>query len=417
MIPHLAIAEAQLRGRPRQSLIALVSVAVGTAMLIVTLSLTSGLSEDFIAKSVETAPHVEVLPRRPAALQPRELRRGEAVYALARHHVPDEIRTVRPLARVLTEARALAGVRLATPAVETPAVLSYGTVRRPVVVTGVLPEEEAALTVLDERLAQGSWEALVQTQDGVILGRQLARALGVEVGAGLQATAPAGGAIPLRVVGIVDAGLATVDRTLALVHLHRAQALAGYPSDQATTVRIQLVNPRAAEAVARLAEERLGYVCRSWQQRAAAQVAAFDRQNLITRVLVFFTVLVAAFGVANVLVQLVADKRRDIAILRAAGFSRHDIGVIFLHQGILLGLLGGVVGWVGGAVLIRAVARIPVDFGEAALLRNQYLRMAEYPWFYLLALGISLAVCALAAVAPARRAAALAPTEILRGER
>ncbi len=417
MIPHLAIAEAQLRRRPRQSAIALLSVAVGAAMLIVTLSLTTGLSEDFITKSVETSAHVEVLPLRPAHLQRIELRAGEAVYALRRHHVPDEKRTVRPLAGVLAQARALPGVRLVTPAVEAQAILSFGTVRRPVVLTGVIPEDEAALTVLDERVVSGSWQELVRSRDGVVLGGQLARSLGVEVGAQLQAESPDGGLLPLRVVALVESGLATVDRALALVPLDRAQALAGLPSDQASKVRLQLADARQAEGVARAAESRLGYVCRSWQQRAASQVEAFERQNLITRVLVLFTVLVAAFGVANVLVQLVADKRRDIAILRAAGFSRHDIGVIFLHQGVLLGLLGAALGWAAGALLIRVVARIPVDFGEAAVLRNEHLRMVEYPWFYLLALGISLIVCALAAVAPARRAAALAPTEILRGER
>ncbi len=417
MIPHLAIAEAQLRRRPRQSAIALLSVAVGAAMLIVTLSLTTGLSEDFIAKSVETSAHVEVLPLRPAHLQRIELRAGEAVYALRRHHVPDEKRAVRPLAGVLAQARALPGVRLVTPAVEAQAILSFGTVRRPVVLTGVIPEDEAALTVLDERVVSGSWQELVRSRDGVVLGGQLARSLGVEVGAQLQAESPDGGLLPLRVVALVESGLATVDRALALVPLDRAQALAGLPSDQASKVRLQLADARQAEGVARAAESRLGYVCRSWQQRAASQVEAFERQNLITRVLVLFTVLVAAFGVANVLVQLVADKRRDIAILRAAGFSRHDIGVIFLHQGVLLGLLGAALGWAAGALLIRVVARIPVDFGEAAVLRNEHLRMVEYPWFYLLALGISLIVCALAAVAPARRAAALAPTEILRGER
>lgn len=417
MIPHLAIAEAQLRGRPRQTAIALVSVAVGSAMLIVTLSLTTGLSEDFIAKSVETSPHVEVLPRRPPEARRDELRGGEMVYALRRHHVPDEKRTIRPLAGVLAQVETLPGVRLATPAVEAQAILSFGTVRRPVMLTGVIPEDEAALTVLDERVVRGSWAELVRTRDGVALGNQLARSLGVEVGAHLLAASPDGGLRPLRVVALVDSGLATVDRGLALVHLDRAQALAGLPSDQATTVRLQLANARRAESVARAAEARLGYVCRSWQGRAASQVEAFERQNLITRVLVLFTVLVAAFGVANVLVQLVAEKRRDIAILRAAGFSRHDIGVIFLHQGVLLGLLGATLGWLAGALLIRGVARLPVDFGEAAVLRNEHLRMAEYPWFYLLALAISLLVCALAAVQPARRAAALTPTEILRGER
>jgi len=418
VIDHLRIAEAQLRGRPRQSAIALVSVAVGSAMLIVTLSLTTGLAEDFIRKSTETSPHVEVLPRRPRGLWPEALPApGDAVIDLARHHVPDEKRSVRPLKGVLSELAAMPGVRVVTPAVEAQAVLLYGTVRRPVVLTGVAPAAEAAITSLDEKVVRGRWEDLEATADGVILGAQLARSLGVEVGSHLQAQGANGGAVPLRVVAVIDAGLAAVDRRAAIVNLPPAQALAGLPADQATKVHVGLEDPLQAESFARTAEARIGYVCSSWQEQASSQLEAFERQNLITRVLVLFTVLVAAFGVGNVLVQLVADKRRDIAILRAAGFSRHDIGIIFLHQGVLLGLLGSVAGWVAGAALIRIVGALPVDFGEAAVLRNERLQMAEYPWFYGLALGVSLLVCAVAAVQPARRAAALEPTAILRGER
>jgi lipoprotein-releasing system permease protein len=418
VINHLRIAEAQLRGRPRQSAIALLSVAVGSAMLIVTLSLTTGLAEDFVRKTTESAPHVEVLPRRPAGWRPEALPfPGEAVFALSRHHVPDEKRAVRGVAAVLAALRGLPGVRVATPGVEAQVVLLYGTVRRAAALSGVVPSLEAAVSTLDEKVVAGSWRGLATTHDGVILGDQLARALGVEVGSHLQAVGPEGGAVPLRVVGVVSSGLSRIDKTLALVNLPLGQALAGLATDQASTVRLALDDPLEAEAVARRAAARTGYVCRSWQERSAASVEAFERQNRITLVLVFFTTLVAAFGVANVLVQLVADKRRDIAILRAAGFSRHDLGVIFLHQGILLGLLGAVTGWVAGAVLIRVVAAIPVDFGESAVLRNQHLQMAETPSFYLIALGVAVAVCALAAVQPARRAASLEPTAILRGER
>ena len=417
MIDHLRIAEAQLRGRPRQSAIALLSVAVGSAMLIVTLSLTTGLSEDFLAKTTESSAHVEVLPRRPQGWRPDKLvLPGEIVFDLSRHHIPDEKRAVRGVAGVLAALRSIPGVRVATPAVEAQVVLLYGTVRRPAALSGVVPDLERAVTSLDTKVVRGSWAALSRTPDGVILGSQLARALGVDAGGHLQAVGPEGGAVPLKVVGIVASGLGRVDKTLAMVNLALAQGLTGLSTDQATTVRIALSGPMDAPAVARLAERRMGYVCRSWQERSAASVDAFRRQNLITLALVLFTTLVAAFGVANVLVQLVADKRRDIAILRAAGFSRHDLGMIFLHEGALLGLFGAAIGWVGGAILIRIVAALPVDFGEQAALRNEHLQMAERPWFYLAALAVAVVVCALAAVQPARRAASLEPTAILRGE-
>lgn len=417
MIDHLRIAEAQLRGRPRQSAIALLSVGVGSAMLIVTLSMTTGLSEDFLKKTTESSAHVEVLPRRPQGWRPEKLPLpGETVVELSRHHIPDEKRAVRGVAGVLAALRSIPAVRVATPAVEAQVVLLYGTVRKPALLSGVAPDLERAVTALDTKVVRGSWAALSISPDGVILGRQLARALGVDVGGHLQAVGPDGGAVPLKVVGIVASGLGRIDKTLALVNLPLAQALTGLSTDQATTVRIALSDPMDAPAVARLAQQRTGYVCRSWQERSAASVDAFNRQNMITLVLVFFTTLVAAFGVANVLVQLVAEKRRDIAILRAAGFSRHDLGMIFLHEGALLGLLGAVVGWVLGAVLIRVVAALPVDFGEQAALRNDHLQMAERPGFYLAALAVSVIVCALAAVQPARRAASLDPTAILRGE-
>jgi lipoprotein-releasing system permease protein len=417
MIDHLRIAEAQLRGRPRQAAIALASVAVGSAMLIVTLSLTGGLSEDFIRKTTDSSAHVEVLPRRPAGWKPEKLAlAGDAVIALSRHHVPDEKRAVRALAGVLAALRSLPGVRVATPAVEAQAVLVFGTVRRPAALSGVVATAERAVTALDTKVVRGSWDALPTAPDGVILGEQLARALGVEVGSHLQAVGPEGGAVPLRVVGIIRSGLSRLDKTLALVNLPLAQALAGLSNDQATTVRLALADPLRAPEVARAAEQRTGYVCRSWQEKNAASVEAFARQNMITLVLVLFTTLVAAFGVANVLVQLVADKRRDIAILRAAGFSRHDLGMIYFHQGALLGLLGSAAGWALGAILIRVVAAIPVDFGEQAAMRNDHLQMAEHPSFYLGALAVALVVCTLAAVQPARRAASLEPTAILRGE-
>jgi lipoprotein-releasing system permease protein len=417
VIDHLRIAEAQLRGRPRQSAIALLSVGVGSAMLIVTLSVTTGLSEDFLKKTTESSAHVEVLPRRPQGWRPEKLPLpGETVVELSRHHIPDEKRAVRGVAGVLAALRSIPAVRVATPAVEAQVVLLYGTVRRPALLSGVVPDLERAVTALDTKVVRGSWAALSSTPDGVILGRQLSRAFGVDVGGHLQAVGPDGGAVPLKVVGIVASGLGRIDKTLALVNLPLAQALTGLSTDQATTVRIALSDPMDAPVVARLAQQRTGYVCRSWQERSAASVDAFNRQNMITLVLVFFTTLVAAFGVANVLVQLVAEKRRDIAILRAAGFSRHDLGMIFLHEGALLGLLGAVVGWVLGAVLIRVVAALPVDFGEQAALRNDHLQMAERPGFYLAALAVSVIVCALAAVQPARRAASLDPTAILRGE-
>jgi len=417
VINHVRIAEAQLRGRPRQSAIALASVAVGSAMLIVTLSLTTGLSDDFIKKTTETSAHVEVLPRRPQGWKAETLNApGEVVYTLSRHHIPDEKRAVRGITGVTAALRSLGGVRVVAPAVEAQVVLLYGTVHRPAALLGVVPTLEAGVSLLPQRVVKGSWASLDATPDGVILGSSLARALGVDVGGHLQAVGADGGAVPLRIVALVTSGLSRIDKTLALVNLPLAQALAGLSNDQATTVRLALDDPLAAVAVARLAQQRTGYVCRSWQERNAASVDAFERQNRITLVLVFFTTLVAAFGVANVLVQLVADKRRDIAILRAAGFSRHDIGVIFLHQGVLLGLMGAVLGWALGAALIRVVAALPVDFGESAAMRNEHLQMADSPVFYIAALVVSIVVCALAAVQPARRAASLEPTAILRGE-
>ncbi len=418
MRPLFRIAEAQLLGRPRQALVALTSVAIGSGMLIVTLSLTAGLSRDFVVKTTETSPHVEVLGRRPPGWRPERLAHpGEDVFALTRHHQPDEKQAVRDVAGVTAALSRMPGVRLVSPAVDAQVVLLYGTVRRAAALSGVIAADEPLVTAVPSKVVAGSWDDLARTADGVVMGRSLARALGVQVGAHLAALGPAGGEVPLRVVALVATGLSRIDKTLAVVNLPLAQGLAGLGTDQATIVRVKLDDALRAPEVARAAQGRLDYVCRSWQEKSAASVEAFERQNRITLVLVLFTTLVAAFGVANVLVQQVSDKRRDIAILRAAGFPRGAVIGIYLIEGALLGVAGAACGWVAGSVLIRVVAAIPVDFGENAVMRNEHLQMVEEPHFYLIALVLSVVVCTIAAVAPARRAARLEPTAILRGER
>ena len=292
VIHHVRIAEAQLRGRPRQAAIALASVAVGSAMLIVTLSLTTGLSEDFVRKTTESAAHVEVLPRRPAGLAPRgaaRARRG-GVRAVAPPRPGREAGGARAWPRVTSALAALPGVRVVTPAVDAQVVLLYGTVRRPAALAGVDPE-------LRDRALDGAAEGGPRAPGATsrrppTASSSAARSRARSASRSAPTCRPwAAPAAPCRCGSSASwrSGLSRVDKTLAMVNLPLAQALAGLPTDQATTVRLALDDPLRAPDVARRAEARTGYVCRSWQERSAASVDAFERQNRITLVLVFFT--------------------------------------------------------------------------------------------------------------------------------
>jgi lipoprotein-releasing system permease protein len=156
-----------------------------------------------------------------------------------------------------------------------------------------------------------------------------------------------------------------------------------------------------------------GYKTESWQEANANFLKIFRIQQIITYIITGALMVVAAFGVLNILIMAVMERVNDIAILKSFGLSRNDITRIYIVQGLVIGLIGSAIGLGAGKVLVEVLRRIPIQM--EGLVKAEGLLMSEHRSDYVLAFVASLCVVLIAAVYPARRAAKYDPVEVIRG--
>jgi lipoprotein-releasing system permease protein len=305
---------------------------------------------------------------------------------------------------------------------------------RGAVVRGIVPADEEKVANFAQHMRSGSLDALKPGEFGVILGIDLARALGVIVGDKVALVAPQGlvtpaGVIPrlkqFTLVGVFEAGISDADAGLALIHVKDAQALYQL-GDNVTGVRLKLDDLFAARDVA---NELLGELPRDlyatdWTRTHANFFRAVDIEKRMMFIILGLIILVAAINIVSTLVLAVKDKQSDIAILRTLGARPGSIMQIFIVQGMLMGVIGTLVGVVIGVltalnidVIVPAIESL---FRIKFLSKDVYLipelpsdlQWADVLSISLMALGLSFA----ATLYPSWSASRTNPAEALRYE-
>ncbi len=405
------IAWAHLRHRSRQSLVSVIGVAVGVGFFVAASSLLRGSELDFLARMVDAFPHVTVTDERiDPPTQP-----AVALYdgAVALHGLQprDDVRGIRNYRRVLAEIERIDEV-VTAPSLAGQAILRYGARDRGAALTGIVPARERQVRGIEEDLIGGALGDLDTTEAGIIVGHLLASRLGVEVG-DLVAVIPSSGMIRLmKVVALLRTGVTSADETAAYVSLTDAQVLLDRPY-AANRIGVRIAEPAAAEAVARQIEQRTGLRAESWQEANADVLSLLTVRNVIFYTIVGAILVVASFGIFNVVSTVVLEKSRDIAILKSMGFPETDIRRIFVLEGLTVGAVGTLVGWSLGWTLLAALGSIELQLGS--MIQTERLPLDDSPIHYAVSGVFAVASATLAAWLPARKAARLHPVDILRG--
>ena len=302
-------------------------------------------------------------------------------------------------------------------------------------IQGILPDEEQQVSDIGSKMVQGSLDDLRPGGFGIILGKELANALGLMVGDKVtvitpQANVTPAGVLPrlkrFDVVGIFKAGMYEYDRGLALVHVADAGKLFQYPDGAVNGVRLKLRDLFQAPRLARQIADHLpdGYLARDWTQDHASFFRAVQIEKTAMFVILTLIVAVAAFNIVSALVMVVTDKQADIAILRTLGATPLNIMGIFIVQGITIGLVGTLLGLAGGVALAThvdvVVPLIERTFGVKFLAPDVYL-ISDLPsqvqWGDVTTIGlVAFGLATLATLYPAWRAARTQPAEALRYE-
>jgi len=382
----------------------LVGMALGVMALIVVLSVMNGFDREMKSRILSVVPHGFV-DRQPelddwAALSERVLEHPE--------------------------------VMAAAPYIEGFGLASYARGVQGLQIQGILPDQQSGVSVVEERMILGSTHDLQAGEFGIVMGRLLARKLGITLGDQVRVTLPdirvtPAGVFPrmrsFTLVGVFEVG-AQMDQSLGLIHMDDARRLFRYQGVQGLQLEVSDIY-RAAPVMAALGQD-LGedYRVRDWSQTQGSLFQAVKMEKVMISVLLGIIIAVAAFNIVSSLVLMVADKRSDIAVLRTLGMSARQIMATFVVQGSAVGVAGTAIGTLLGCVLAIYIG--PLVAGIENLLGLHIFDPSVYfisrlpsqlLWQDVVTIcGVALLLSFLATLYPAYRAAKIEPAEALRYE-
>lgn len=408
----LDIALTHLRNRKRQTLVSVLGVAMGVGFFIAMAAMMQGFQHYFVAKVIDVWPHVVIKDEyRSAPVQPAQRLYPDGAVKLRGLKPREELRGIRDAKTVIAELNRREGM-LAAPTLRGQVFLRYGVKDFSCTLVGIDPQQERRVSNLEHDLIAGSLNALYSNANGIILGEGVAKRVGAEMGNLLSVISPAGVILKMKVVGIFRTGITVIDNFESYALLKKAQILQNRPN-VINQVRIRLDDVNLADTTAAAIEARYGYRSEAWKETYQNIMGIFVIQNGVMYSTVSAILIVAAFGIFNIISTVIHEKTRDIAILKSMGFGEGDIRRIFVLEGLAVGMIGTLAGWLLGYGLTRLLGL--VRFNIEGLISAQGFFLHYSPWHYLLAGSFAIVSAVFAAYLPARKAARLNPVEIIRG--
>ncbi|MFK7730051.1 MAG: lipoprotein-releasing ABC transporter permease subunit [Pseudomonadales bacterium] len=389
------------------SMLSLLGLTLGVAVLIVVISVMNGFEAEIRNRTLSAIPHLTV----------------EQASGL-------DIAAIQSLREQLSTDPEVIGV---APYVAGKAMLGVSGLVRGVQVTGVDPDQEAAVADLQYQMVGGALSELRSGEFGVLIGSVTANHLGLSLGDKLSLTLPQIAVTPLgifprvkqfSVVGVFDVG-AEIDSSTIFIHINDASKLYQKGSN-VDGLRVKLNELFRAPNLRQHWQVQLGdeFDVRDWSQSQGGLFQAIAMEKRVMGLLLMIVVVVAAFNIVSIVVMMVADKRAAIAVLRTMGMRARSVVAIFLTQGSLIGLLGVTAGTVIGVLIALNVSDIVAAIESAfsqQLFDPSVFQIVHMPSLVrlsdvLLISGASFALSVLAALYPAWKASSIEAAEVLRYE-
>ena len=408
-----SIAVKHLLARKRQSLVSLLGIVLGVAFFLTISSLMQGSEKDFIRRLIDNMPHIIVTDTyRNPRLQPVErLYNNKGAIEVRSVKPVTETRGIRGYEQVVDYLRTLPGVE-ASPMLAGQGVLSFAGKNIAVELDGLIPEDIQDVVSIQDYMVSGSINDLIANPNGIVLGEELLRTFSLERGNNITVTAPTGQVRTFKILGVFRTGTSEHDLGRGFVSLKRMQALMNRPH-RANSIIVKLPDPYRARAIAADLESRFSYKSISWQEASEDIMSTLAIRNIIMYSVVSSVLIVAAFGIYNVISTVVMEKHRDIAILKSMGFLARDIQRIFVIQGLVLGIVGSLLGLPLGSALMYALMQ--VEFKPPGSTEPIVMPL-DWGWLqFAFASGFALSAALIAAYLPARKGSRVQPVDILRG--
>ncbi len=413
----LSIAKSLLLARWRQTLVAAIGVTFGITMFVTLLSFMTGLNKLLDGLIMNRTPHIRLFREiRPNHTQPIQLAYGSSnqyhfVSSLKSGNARLEIFNSDFIMQSLLKDERVEGI---APRVTTQVFFNYGSIDINGIVNGVEVESESRLFSFTDYMVGGNAADLGNISNSIILGKGLAEKMQAAIGDAVTITTSKGDRYTLKVVGFFQSGINEIDKVQSYASVSTAQKLLNKTGSYVTDIGIRLKQPTLAPEVA--ADFAKRYECDAEDiQTANAQFETGTRvRNIISYAVGITLLIVAGFGIYNILNMMIYEKMDSIAILKATGFSGKDVNRIFLSISMGIGLFGGISGLVFGFLLSKGINQIP--FNTSALPTVKTFPINYNPIYYIIGISFSLITTYFAGFFPARKASRIDPVVIIRGK-
>lgn len=406
---NLDIAFTHILTRKKQTLVAALGVTIGVGMYIFMNSLMAGFDRYSRSEIFKSNPHIKIY---------REDERSEPIYPVSGGQNTQRV-IINPSITTTSKAlvdpqklidlvRKMPFVVNAAPQVNVDVFYNKGNSQRKGVANGINVEEADAMFNIRSTLVSGSLNALQGNLSGIVIGKGIAERLSLNLGDNLTISSSKGVLKIMKIVGIFSAGNKNTDDSKSYINIAAAQQLSKQGVTFITDIYANTPDPDRAPDFALDLQTRTEYKVEPWQVTSADMLSGDVIRNIMSNAVSLTILLVAAFGIYNIMNMTISQKLNDIAILKATGFNGRDIVRIFLTESIIMGLLGTLIGLITGALCIHFLSKVYVG-GPSG-----YFPIYFDAKVFALGAFFGLLLTSLAGYLPARKAANVDPVSIFR---
>jgi lipoprotein-releasing system permease protein len=410
----LDITKTHLLAKKKQTIVAALGVTFGIGMYIIMMSFMTGLNSLLDGLILNRTPHIQIFNK----IEPSDVQPIDQVYSSANF-----IRSIKPqnkLERIhnalplLTELKNSEKIEGATPQATARVFYLAGTNKLNGVLNGVEVEEESRLFNLNDYIVEGDINSIQRNKYNIILGAGVARKLSLKLGDKIQVMSTNGATFGLTISALFQSGLAEVDDTQSYINLSMAQQILGAGANYITRIHVKLKDIEQAVPLSQTIEKIYDVEALDIKTANAQFETGSDIRNLISYAVSITLLIVAGFGIYNILNMFIYEKMNDIAILKATGFTGSDVMLIFISQALLIGVIGGLLGLGLGYGVSLLIDGAPFETEALPTIKTYPINYDLQ--FYFTGILFALVSTFLAGYLPARKAQKMDPVEIIRGQ-
>ncbi|SDS58207.1 lipoprotein-releasing system permease protein [Polaribacter sp. KT25b] len=413
----LNIAKKHLLTKFKQTAVAALGVTFGITSYITLASFMTGLNNVLDDLILNQTPHIHVYNEiEPSKQQPISLyddfkNSFNVVHSIKPKLNQKKIHNALPIIKYLNDNKDVKG---AISQIKTNIFYISGSIELVGNLTGINPIEEARLFNFKDYVIEGSPKDLKNTENSIIIGSGVAKKMSLSIGERVQISTVNGTVFPLKIVGIYQSGVSDIDAIQSFTNIKTVQTILGEAKNYITDINIKLYDIDKALPLAKKIEQQFNLNAIDINTANAQFETGSSIRNLITYVVSITLLVVAGFGIYNILNMLIYEKMNDIAILKAIGFSGKDVQIIFMSEALIIGIVGGVLGLLFGLLFTNIINTIPYE-------TEGLPRIKTYPidfnlWYYVIGLTFAIISTCFAGFLPSQKAKKIDPVKIIRGQ-